>query len=223
MADRRQFLAGSAGAIAVLAAPGIARADIASRRFAIDRDGSEVGSHSLNVAVTGNTLVMEVEIEIVIRALGIPVYRYELSCREMWRDGVMVSLSSQTNDDGDDDFVEAAQSGGVLEVRGSGFNGTAPLETAPTTYWTMAFLDRRPWISTQTGALLDVTRTDAGLATAPGGIGATRWQIRGDFNTDLLYDASGDWVGCEFDAGGELARYRLIRSNRSIAAVWSDA
>ena len=45
----------------------------------------------------------------------------------------------------------------------------------------------------------------------------------GGLETRLRYDGRGEWVGCEFDAGGELASYEIASEAGWFGALWSEA
>lgn len=219
MFDRRSFLVGAAAA--ALPLPAFATSS-ASRTFRVLRDGDDIGIHTLNATRDGTTIKMDINIEIVVRVLGIAAYRYELTNREVWEGGRILSIDSTSNDDGEKGFARIRRNGDALAIEGSAYTGPAPLDAVTTSYWLPDFLERRPWISTQTGKPLDIDIANDGAVTAPGGIAATRWQVSGEFRTALLYDnATGEWVGCEFDAGGEPGSYEMIASSGRFADIWA--
>lgn len=222
MIDRRLFLGGAAAAT-LATRPARAETGPVRREFRILRAGDPIGLHTLEARREGATITVDIAIEIVVRVLGIAAYRYELTNREVWQDGAILSVESRVDDDGEDHFARIRREGDQLAIEGSEYTGTAPLDAATTSYWSRAFLDRRPWISTQTGKPLAIDTVNSGNATAPGGIAATLWRVTGEFETALLYDASGEWVGCEFDAGGELATYEMTASSGRFADLWSAA
>lgn len=209
--DRRSVLAGLA-AIG-LAAPAIA-APSAQRTFRILRDGDEIGRHTMIAVLGTDAFTIDIEIDISVKVLGITAYRYYLANRERWRAGRIETISSTTNDDGTEESASVRRSGGMLRIEGTRHSGTVPLDAVTTSYFAPAFLDRRPWISTQSGDPLDVSVTQA-----PAGW----WQVSGDLTTRLGYDRRGEWIGCEFDAGGETARYEVIGETGRIAELWSQA
>lgn len=211
MLDRRCFLAGAAAAGFVR--PALADGP-AVRRFRILRGGDDIGRHALNARLTDRGFEIDIDIDIRVRVFGITAYRYELTNREVWSGGRLVSLSSTTNDDGDRAEVRLTRSGDRLEIDGSAYSGTVGADAATTSYFTPAFLERRPWLSTQSGKPLTVETASRG-----GG----RWQVTGDLTTTLIYDDRGEWMGSEFDAEGERASYEVIEDSGRIAALWEQA
>ena len=211
MLNRRLFLG---GATAALASPALA-AQKASRTFRIIRDGDDIGSHTLDAVLGANGFEIAIDIRIAVKVLGITAYRYEMDNREVWQDGRIVSVNSTVNDDGTKDFARASRAGDGLVLEGSRFNGKAPGIAATTSYYTTEFLKRQPWISTQTGTPLEIGISPEGRDRW--------WQTAGELETKLGYDASGEWTGCEFDAGGELARYEVAGGSGSIGGLWAAA
>lgn len=211
MLNRRLFLGGASAALACPAAA----AQKASRTFRIIRDGDDIGSHVLDAVLGPSGFEIDIEIRIAVKILGITAYRYEMDNREVWQGGQIVSVNSVVNDDGTKDFAKANRNGTSLALEGSRFTGTAPVIAATTSYYTTDFLTRQPWISTQTGAPLDVGITPEGRERW--------WQTSGEIETKLGYDTSGEWVGCEFDAGGEAAYYDIADSTGSISGLWGAA
>ena len=133
---------------------------------------------------------------VALKVLGVVAYRYELDSRELWENGLLVSLDGTTNDDGDRETARVRREGDRLVSSGTHV-GDMPGDAATTTYWTPAFLERSTWISTQTGAPLRVSASQDGSEAVPGPSGAltcTRWQVSGDLDLALYYDDRGEWT-----------------------------
>ena len=105
---RRTFLAGAA--CSFLATPAIAAMGT-SRTFEIYRDGSLVGRHVLDAVQSKGRFEVQIDIEIAIKILGITAYRYTLNNREVWSGGVIQSVTSKVDDDGDPDFANVSAAG----------------------------------------------------------------------------------------------------------------
>lgn len=214
--NRRSFIAG-AGAIATAGAgPALAqRSGAASRVFRILRAGSDIGEHRLTAALNGDVFEIAIDIDIRVRVLGFTAYRYTLQNRERWRGGTLLSVDSTADDDGEDAFCRIRQEGGVLAIDGSGHSGTVPLEGVTTSYFSPAFVSRRPWISSQSGKPLAIETSDRG--------GSPRHvAVRGEIDTNLFYDDRGEWVNSRFDAGGAAAEYQIVESSGRIAELWAS-
>ncbi len=213
--DRRLFLAGG---LALAAAPtALSAGTPATRTFRILRDGSDIGRHTLSARLGSEGFEIDVEAEIIVRFAGIPVYRYELTNREIWQGRRLMRLDSRVNDDGDPFELKIRPSAEGLEIDGTGYAGVVPLDAATTSYFTPDFAARRPWISTQSGKPLAIeTRRDA---TG----GGSQVVVSGELDLTISYDGRGEWIGSAFLAGGEPASYEMIEETGAIAALWSQA
>jgi len=203
-----------------------ARAAQAARRFAILRDGDDIGFHTIALSREGDDLRVAIDIEIVVRVFGIAAYRYEMRNREVWRGGRLMSMDCAVNDDGKAKTVRAAREAGALRIDGPLYRGAAPDLAATTTYFTQDFLKRDTWISTDNGELYPVSVAPQGsqsIATGAGRVdcAAFRATNNADFDVTLFYDARGEWASVAFDAGGKRALYRPDHLDDSFAAVWA--
>lgn len=169
----------------------------------------------LDAVQTADGFEIAIDIMLKVKVLGITAYRYEMTNREVWKGGRLVSLNTKVNDDGTKDFATASQAGDQLDIKGSRFTGQVAGEAVTTTYYTTKFIERRPWISTQSGAPLDISIKPEGRAKW--------WQVTGELETKLGYDAAGEWVNCEFDAGGEPGVYEVAAQSGKIAELWAAA
>jgi hypothetical protein len=211
--NRRELLAGMAAlGLAGTAVPALA--DGGARAFRILRGGSDIGRHVLTARQVPEGVEIAIDIDIRVAILGITAYRYELTNREVWSGGRIVSVRTEVNDDGEKAFARIARAGEGLEIDGSSYSGPAPADAVTTSYYTRAFIQRRPWVSTQSGKPLEVAIDSSGGATP-------RYAVRGDLETNLIYDAAGEWIGCEFDASGEPGVYELTDASGGIAALWA--
>jgi hypothetical protein len=225
---RRRVLAGAAASGASALLPAAVRAAArAERRFTILRDGSDIGRHVIGLSREGDRLFLSVDVEIVVRVLGIAAYRYEMRNREVWAGDRLLSIDSAVNDDGRRKTVRASrEASGALIVASDFYNGPAPDDAATTTYFTPDFLGRGSWISTDSGELYTMRTARAGAAeveTKAGAVAADRWTATNgsDFDVELFYDRRGEWASIAFDAGGEPARYVADDLTDSFAAVWA--
>lgn len=209
---RRVFLAGCAAT--GLYSPALASSS-ASRTFNVLRDGDMIGQHVLDAVRAGDSFEINITIRLAVKILGITAYRYEMDNREVWQAGKIVSVDTKVNDDGTEDFAKIRRDGDSLMIEGSRFKGPISSEAVTTTYYTTKFIDRRPWISTQSGAPLDIAIKPEGRSNW--------WQVTGELETRLGYDGRGEWTACEFDAGGEPGLYEVAQDTGAIAALWAES
>lgn len=205
-----------------------AAASTGTRSFALFRGDDRIGGQTITVRRAGSEVAVDVDIDIAVRILGLPAYRYSLQSSETWVGGELARLEARSNDNGTAHFARATRDGDGLEIEGSEFAGRVNGRPATTTYWTPAFLDRQVWISTQDGRPFRIAAANAGAETVPtadgAGLAATRWRIGGELaGLDLFYDGAGEWVGSEFEARGETARFLVEARGAALAPLWVPA
>ena len=69
--------------------------------FAVLRDGSRMGSHSLAFRQEGDELHVEVDILLEVNLAFITLFRYRHRNHEVWVDGRLAAIETETDDDGD--------------------------------------------------------------------------------------------------------------------------
>lgn len=199
--------------LGAMAIAGPARAATASRTFRIFRGDSDIGRHRLDARREGDgTIAVTIDIDIAVKVFGLTAYRYTLENTERWQAGRLVSVASRIDDDGTASLVRVARDGDLLRIDATGYSGTAPGDAVTTSYFARGLVERRPWISTQSGVPLKISATEAG-----GG----RFRIGGDLEITLGYDGAGEWTGCSFEAKGEEVRYKLTDASGAIAGLWA--
>jgi len=213
--DRRSLM--GFGTAAVLMPTSALAADTATRRFKISRAGSDIGTHGITVTRAGDSVLAETVIDIAVKFLGITAYRYQLTYTEVYRRGLLQSLNGTANDDGEPGYVKVVRNGNMLQIDGSAYSGAVNGSSVPTSYWRMPGLKAAPWISTQSGELFAVSTGEVGAGPkTPAGSRAFRASDNAEYTVDLWYDSAGDWTGCSFEAGGEIAYYTLESGSSSL-------
>lgn len=196
------MLAGPVGALA-LPAPG-------GRQIAFDirREGTSIGRHAVRFSQAGELLEVDVEIDISVSFAFIPVFSYRHWNHEVWRDGRLVSLDSETDDDGRQTTVTARRRGGGLWVEGGEGAFLAPSDVLPTSYWNRRTVEQSRLLDSQHGRLLEVRPEFVGEERLPGGP-ARRHRLSGDLKLDLWY-AGDEWVKIAFEARGAAVSYARL-------------
>lgn len=181
--------------------------------FEVLRKGKPFGDHILSFDESEDG-ALKVTSDVDLKAgLGpITVFRYSLDSTETWRDGALVSLSGETNDDGDRTRVTAESKGDTLSVDGSAYTGDAPADIIPSSHWNIKQMYSDIMLSTEDGELLDITVEQIGredVAVGSQSIPADHYRLTSDITVDLWYDDTGRWVKLAFDARGQTIEYRL--------------
>ncbi len=219
---RRDLLAMLAAG-AVLAPSAVLRAAIATEgRIAFDvlREQSSIGRHVIGFRRDGGDLLVDIGIALDVKFAFLTLYRYRHRNRERWRDGRLISLSSETDDDGTAHWVRAEAAGNSLRVDSGEGSFTAPAETLPTSYWNPRTIVQRQLLDSQHGRLLSVEVRPGGKEDVMLPVGAKtarQYRMAGDLRLDLWYGPRGEWLKLAFEAKGSEIEYRPIETARPSA------
>lgn len=182
-------------------------------KFTVLRKGKDFGTHSVRFDVEDDgSFIATTNVELKAGLGPITVFRYELTSTETWKNGQLVALEGQTNDDGDRKSVSASLNGDTLQVSGTAYEGTAPAGIIPSSHWNIQEAYSSSILSTETGELLDTDVTRIGNDTLTIGgetVQATHYRLKSDLTVDLWYDDQGRWVKLGFEARGQQIDYVL--------------
>ena len=169
--------------------------------FDVFRKGSAVGTHEVNFSRDGQDVIAKTRFEVSIKILIVPVYSYVYTSKERWRNGKLISLQAETNDNGELSNLDITRKGEDLSLSGSGGEFIAPGVLYPTTHWNSGVIGSTQVINTITGKINDVELQNRGIEiieTQHGNIQSTHFAYRGDLNTEVWYDKSGKWTKMRF-------------------------
>ncbi len=182
-------------------------------RFRVLRKGTPFGQHEVRFERGADgSLVARTKVSLRAGLGPITVYRYDLEAVETWRDGAMVALEGELNNDGKTGRVEAAAQGGVLVVNGTEFTGQVPLGILPSSHWNLMQTRAQRILSTEDGEIIEVDVRPRGREVIEAGgrqVEAMRYLMDSDIDVDLWYDGLGRWVKLAFTARGQDIEYVL--------------
>lgn len=182
--------------------------------WGVFRDGDKIGEHRIVLRQENGDLIVDDTIDIHVEFAFVTVYRYEHHSNEVWHEGALLRVTSQTNDDGKKNQLQAqAQPGGALAVKGSGGDFTAPAGTLPSSLWRISMTDANRLLDLQSGELLSVQfskKQSEVIDVAGRKINAEHVTVAGDLSRDMWYDGDGLLVKQNFLApDGSKIDYRL--------------
>ena len=171
----------------------------------------DIGEHRMTVARQGDAIVVEHTAELAVEILGFTAFHRRTRFREVWRDDRLIEFDGLVEDNGEPFPVRARVEGEHLVVEGRAGRIEAPPGTAPSEP-SLEFAIRREWFfDSKTGALLNATVTPAGrepLKVGDGVVEASKYEVTGDLEQDVWFDATGAWV-----------QWRLWRQGAAITLV----
>jgi Family of unknown function (DUF6134) len=212
----RRAVVGAAAAMA--ARPALAGLPIPAGHelaFRLIRHGSEIGRHTLIFDQAGGTLTVHVAVDALVTLLSIPIVRYKHRVTEVWQDGMLASVTGDTNKNGEQEWVRAQRGPEGIVVLGSKTERyVAPEPAGCTSYWNRATLSR-PMISMEDGVLLRPKVVEHPAETIPLASGqsimADHYNLSGAFRVDLWYDETNTWASLGLPAtDGSYVRYERL-------------
>jgi hypothetical protein len=188
--------------------------------FTVVRNGETVGSHTLTFTSKGASLIVSIDANIAVRALGLVAYRYTHHAVEVWAGEQLHSLQATTDDNGRRFTVSAQRVGANLKVEhttpgpvatamADGFQApdvsreTLPASLLPTSQWNIRQVKQTTLLNTQYGTPSRVRIVPAGretVTTAKRSIAANRFVYSGDLHMEQWFDERGHWVKGTFVA-----------------------
>ena len=212
MMKKYPFLCGMAGAIFVSPAFAVIP-DTGKIEFQILRDGKPFWQHIVSFEEQGDLTRVLVDIEMKYDLGPVTLFRYEHSNEELWKGDKVVSLSSQTNDDGDD-YAVNAEWGNILKVDANGEQYEAPADVFTTSYWNPVTLRTDKLLNTQKGKIEEIDVRLVGqeeFVTETDVLRADHYKIQASVPLDVWYDSkTNQWVGLKFTVRGSEIEYKRL-------------
>jgi hypothetical protein len=212
---RRAVLLAGAGIAASPAAAALRVPPDGALAFRLIRHGSDIGRHTLAFQPHGDTLTVRIAVDALVSLLSIPIVRYTHRAVETWQGDTLISLTGQTNKNGQQEWINARRTDEGMVVLGSKTaRYIAPPGAIGSSYWNKQMLSG-PMISMEDGVLLHPKVAQAQPEAIPLASGTTipaaHYKLTGSFNVDVWYDRTDTWAGLAFDvADGSEVRYQRL-------------
>jgi Family of unknown function (DUF6134) len=179
--SRRTILA--AGLVLPLA-PGRVRAAPRNLSFAVFRNGTHIGEHTISFSGDGANVTAVTDALMIVKIGPVPVFKYHHHAVETRTDGAFASLETSTSSNGKAEHVAAERTGGGVRVDCNYGKTTLSPDANPMTHWNPQIFGGPPLFNPQTGKILKV-RT---ARVTPGHV-----TIRGEAEIDNYYDDASAW------------------------------
>lgn len=159
--------------------------------FQVIRNERVIGAHRITFARTGGAFAVRTDVEIELGLLGVPVFRFEHRAEEIWRDGWLHGVTSDTDDDGKRYAVRAERRDGVFQgaVNGKGFTVSGYI--IPSSLWHPDTVKVDALFDTIDARLKPVRArlvAEAPVTVGGAAVSAKRYRVVGGLERDLWYD-----------------------------------
>jgi len=183
-------------------------------KFAINREGSQIGTITIEVTRNGAETLVKAETHILVKVLLVTAYRFDQFNNERWVNNKLVALSSTTDDNGTPYKVEVSAKAGGLSIDANGKTSQVDANTYPFSLWNAALVKQTSAIDLQKGTVMKITVTDAGIDNIPvlgKKIKAHHYSIKGAFSQDVWYDEKGNLMqSMLIGPDGSQIQYRMV-------------
>jgi len=188
--------------------------------FNVLRNGSKVGEHRVSFEYqSSGALIVNVDFNLTVTLLGLPVYRYAYESGSQWCANHLVSLWARQNDDGNKSEVNADSKGKGMAIMGPRGVFRTEDRLFPTNHWNAGVLSQTQVLNTLSGEVskVSIRPTQRELIEAEGrSIPAMGYRYTGDIETSVWYDDLGRWVKMRFTAeDGSIIDYRCTSCGQS--------
>jgi hypothetical protein len=183
-------------------------------KFAINRNGQQIGTHVIEIQRKGAQTVVSSSTRVDVKVLFIRAYHLEQDETERWDTGRLVSLNCVTNDNGTPHKLDVDAKGGVLQVVADGKASQIDNAVVPNSLWNVALVRQAIALNVRNGAVEHIAVSDAGvesIAVRGRPAKAHHYRVKSTFPEELWYDEQGHLVQAQFTGSdGSLILYQLM-------------
>jgi hypothetical protein len=177
-------------------------------RFAIMRNGEQIGTHAIEISRTGPETNVRITTDLSVKVLFITAYRLQHNATERWVNGQLVAFDSTTDNNGVRHKVSATRGTSGLEVQADGKTRRVDQNALPASLWNPELIRRKTAFDTQDGQVDPISVTDNGMEDLSFGahvLKAHHYEVKGRYSHDIWYDER-----------GRLVQVKLIGSDGSV-------
>lgn len=190
-------------------------------QFKVLLDNREIGTHHFTVSETDGRQTIQTNASFDVNVLFVNLYRYRHQSIEVWQDGCLRSINSETDANGKSFLVEGNLVAGqtndnYFQVNTASAEKELPPCIMTFAYWNPIFLDEDKLLNSQTGIYEDVTITRVGeesLQLNGEAVVAVKYLIDLKAGPITLWYSANDfrWLALEsVAAGGRILRYEPL-------------
>ena len=188
-----------------------------SLNFTVYHNDAPIGHHMFDFRPRGNKLEVKIDVELEIKLLFVTAFKFTHVASEVWENGRLLQMESETDSDGDCYKVKVRRLGDGMLVEVNGERKLAPGDILPSNLWNRAILTEKKILHPIMGRVLPLKVMPLGMRDIEIGAGksilAEGFKIDdgGEFKRELWYSPDGRLVEVRFDAPKDGSRilYRL--------------
>jgi hypothetical protein len=189
--------------------------------FEIFRNNKKIGFHKLSFQNIEDKIVVNTQIEMVVKFGIIPVFKYFHKSKEIWANNQLIEAKTSTRKNARNFEFLAKRNGSKIEIKSRGKVFMVEGNSLITSYWHQNWFKKKILIDSQHGKerLINVEKKGfEEIKTLNNTIFAQKYRILGrqnkpngkKINTDVWYDEKGRLVKIKFYIRNSLIEYFLV-------------
>jgi len=178
--------------------------------FSVMRKGSEIGTHVITIKGDQQNAEVTMKTRINVRFLFVNAYTYTFDGKETWKDGKLVSLDENVNDDGAKHHITAEKKDGKLLLTVDNDSKLIDGDVIASSWWNKSTVKHDKLIDLITGQVQNVTVRRMGEDTVPVGNDETKadaYLVEGGIQRMLWYAKDGSFAHMTLTKKGEAVEY----------------
>lgn len=202
------------GALGVLLLGMATQASAETIRFAIVRNGEQIGTHVVEISRAGQETSVKIATDLDVKVLFVTAYRLQHRATEKWVDGRLVAMSSSTDNNGTRHRVSVSETPAGMEIHADGRSIKADSSLVPGSLWNLELLHRKVMLDAQDGQILPLSVVDHGqqqVTVKSHVLKAHHYTLKSKWTQDVWYDDQDRLVKASLIASdGSEVLYQLL-------------
>ncbi|MFZ0838222.1 MAG: DUF6134 family protein [Xanthobacteraceae bacterium] len=202
------------GALGVLLLGMATQASAETIRFAIVRNGEQIGTHVVEINRAGPETSVKIATDLDVKVLFVTAYRLQHRATEKWVEGRLVAMSSNTDNNGTRHRVSVSETPAGMEIHADGKSSKADNSLVPGSLWNLELLHRKVMLDAQDGQILPLAVVDHGsqqVTVKSRVVKAHHYTLKSKWVQDVWYDDQDRLVKASLIASdGSEVLYQLL-------------
>jgi hypothetical protein len=203
-----------AGIVALLLVVAIAPASAETLRYAIMRNGEQIGTHTVEITRKGTETSVNTNTNLAVKVLFITAYHLQHLNSERWVNGHLIALKSTTDNNGTKHSVSVVSKPSGLELDADGKTSQLDPNIVTGSLWNADILHHMQFLDAQDGQILPLTVIDDGsddVSVAGHPVKAHHYTLKSRYSQDVWFDDHQRLVQVKIvGSDGSIISYALV-------------
>jgi hypothetical protein len=181
----------STALVGLFLAGAVTQACAETTRFAIVRNGEQIGTCVIEVNKSGAETAVKMNTDLAVKVLFVTAFRMTHTSTERWVGGRLVALKSNVDRNGTRHAVSVSETASGTRLEVDGRSSQAERDIMPGSLWNPDLLHRSQMLDTQDGEILPLAVVDHGsqqLTIKSRSVKAHHYTLKSKFTQEVWYD-----------------------------------